>query len=240
MSFKKLKKLFNIEKPIIGMIHLSGGERYQIVDRAIEELEIYQNEGVNGAIIENYHGDIVDVYTVLEKTSKRKLEIILGVNILGNPYLGIDFANKFGANFVQFDSVQENSIVKDYHEEVRKAYKDIFLFGGIGFKYIPSTGNSLEKDLIDAKLRCDAVVTTGSGTGIETPLEKLYNYKKILGSFPLIVGAGVNLENASEQLKIADGAIIGSYFKKEKNTQNKLDSEKVRSFMEEVRKIRKY
>lgn len=239
MSREKLERLFEVEKPIIGMIHLSGKGRYQIIDRALEELYIYQEEGVNGAIIENYHGDMMDVYSVLEKADREKFEIVLGVNVLGDPYSGLDFARKFGAKFVQFDSVQENSIIEGYHEDMRNDYKEIFLFGGVGFKYVSPTGNSLEKDLIDSTKRCDAVVTTGSGTEIETPLEKLHDYKKILGNFPLFVGAGVSLEDVEEKLEIADGAIVGSYFKKNGNTFNKVHKETVKYFMEEVRKIRK-
>ena len=35
------------------------------------------------------------------------------------------------------------------------------------------------------------LVCTGSGTGKETPVEKVKQFKSALGDFPVIVGAGV-------------------------------------------------
>ncbi len=40
---------------------------------------------------------------------------------------------------------------------------------------------------------------------LTTPTEKLEEFKKMLEDFPLIVGAGVNLDNIHEQLRITDG-----------------------------------
>ncbi|MCX6751044.1 MAG: membrane biogenesis protein, partial [Candidatus Pacearchaeota archaeon] len=116
-------------------------------------------------------------------------------------------------------------------------HQSIAILGGVGFKYIPSTGNPLEQDLEEARPRCEAIVTTGSGTGKETPINKLAQYKKLLGDYPLIVGAGVNKNNAREQLKITDGAIIGSYFKPLGNTFLPIDREKVREIMDIVKNI---
>ncbi|HLC31918.1 MAG TPA: BtpA/SgcQ family protein, partial [Candidatus Nanoarchaeia archaeon] len=63
-------------------------------------------------------------------------------------------------------------------------------------------------------------------------------YKSLLGQFPLIVGAGVTASNAYEQLSIADGAIVGSYFKSEGDTQSPVKRHKVRELMKIVRQLR--
>ena len=55
-------------KPIIGMIHLAGGDRLTAcslktrlkIERAIEELAVFEEEGLDGAIIENYHADYLE------------------------------------------------------------------------------------------------------------------------------------------------------------------------------------
>ena len=93
----------------------------------------------------------------------------------------------------------------------------------------------LEVDLAEAMPRCEAIVTTGSGTGIETPTQKLRDYKRLLGEFPLIVGAGVNLQNVYEQLQICDGAIVGSYFKPQGNTHLPIDRQLVRNLIDIVK-----
>ena len=125
------------------------------------------------------------------------------------------------------------------YNDLRRRYSKIAVLGGVGFKYIKPTGNPIEQDLNEGKSRCEAIVTTGNGTGIETPIWKLKQYKEILKKFPLIVGAGVNLGNVSEQLKICDGAIIGSYFKPNSNTRLPVDKYKVRELMSAVKEVRK-
>ena len=113
------------------------------------------------------------------------------------------------------------------------------ILGGVRFKYTTSSKNPLEKDLEEGMSRCDAIVTTGEGTGIETPIEKLRIFKNYLGDFPLIIGAGLNTKNAYEQLQIAGGAIVGSSFKPNKNTRLPVDKYLVRELMDIIREVRK-
>jgi len=245
----KLEELFWVKKPIIGMIHLAGRDEEEIRKRALEELTIYQEEGVNGAIIEDYIGTLYDIHKVL-KESENKFEIIRGVNTLQNSYASFSMANHWDARFVQFDSVQTidsdqtRGLDPIVYDDLRKQFPDIIVLGGVGFKYVKPTGKSLEEDLKEAMERCDAIVTSGSGTGIETPIEKLEKYKAFLGDFPLVVGAGVNLDNVKKQLRIADGAIIGSCFKPPSeispsgDTNLPVDRERVQKLMDVVKEVR--
>ncbi|MCX6750225.1 MAG: membrane biogenesis protein [Candidatus Pacearchaeota archaeon] len=237
MGENKFNKIFG-NKPIIGMIHLAGEDKKEKIQRALEELSIYEQERVDGAIIEDYHGGMYDVYDTLKEAQKQNYKIILGVNNLRNPYLGLDWADEFGAKFVQFDSVQSNSLSQKYHKIKRKEHPNILILGGVRFKYTNTSENSLEKDLKEGMSRCDAIVTTGEGTGIETPVEKLKTFKNYLKEFPLIVGAGVNAKNAYEQLQIADGAIVGSSFKPNKDTRLPVDKYLIRELMDIVKEVR--
>ena len=58
----------------------------------------------------------------------------------------------------------------------------------------------------------------------------------------MIVGAGVNAKNVYEQLRVADGAIVGSYFKEDiygqSDTRRIVSREKVGELMKIVRSIR--
>jgi uncharacterized protein len=231
---RSFSELFPTGKPIIGMIHLAGEDRKEKINRALEEILIFEEEGVSGAIIEDYHGLPEDVISVLEEISKRRTKLVLGVNILRNPYSGFKIASSSGAKFVQFDSAQTPDTNLNNYNSLRGRYRDISVFGGVQFKYQPPTGNRLEYDLRDAKSRCEAIVTTGEGTGIETPIKKLKKFRELLGDFPLIVGAGVNKDNVYEQLKVADGAIIGSFFK-DNDTKKKIIRERVKELMSIVK-----
>ncbi len=231
---KNFFDLFNTKKPVIGMLHLAGENEKEKISRALEEIAIFEEEGISGVIVEDYHGNLDNVRNALKKISKRKNKLIIGVNALRYPYLAFGLADEFGAGFIQFDSVQEKDLDVNYYDKLRKQYPNATVLGGVRFKYKRMTGNSLEEDLADGMPRCEAVVTTGEGTGIETPTEKLVEFKRILGNFPLIVGAGVNLKNAYEQLSIVDGAIVGSYFKGY-DTNEKVIRERVRGLMSEIK-----
>lgn len=230
--------IFQTQKPVIGMIHLAGKNSKERVKRALEELTIYQEEGIDGAIIEDYHGNSQDVYETLRQSSLLELRIIRGINVLQNPYSAFKLAYDFGARFIQFDSVQTPDLDLRLYNKFRKKYPNIVVLGGIGFKYTSSTGNPLGIDLEEGKSRCEAIVTTGSGTGIETPINKLRQYKELLGDFSLVVGAGVNLDNVYEQLQICDGAIVGSYFKPNGDTTQPVDRNRVRDLMKIAKEVR--
>lgn len=227
----QFSQLFPIRKPIIGMIHLAGQDSEEKANRALEELEIFEQEGVDGAIIEDYHGAAEDVQNVLRQSQGRFGRIVRGVNVLRNPYSGLELADKYDAKFVQFDNIPTAGL--------RARFPRIAILGGVGFKYQLPTGNALEADLSEGKLRCDAIVTTGSGTGVETPIEKLRQYKQLLGEFPLVVGAGVTLQNAYEQLRVCDGAIVGSYFKPDGNTERPVERNRVRDLMDVAQQVRR-
>ena len=237
MEKLRFYELFKEKKPIIGMIHLAGHSREDKHQRALEELAIFDEYKVDGAIIENYHGDVQDVYDLLKHT-QHDYNLIKGVNILGRPELGFQFAREFGAKFVQFDSVQSTDIIIEEYNQERDLYRDILVLGGVRFKYTTPTGLPLKQDLYETIPRVDAIVTTGAGTGKETPLQKLKSFKELMNGFPLVVGAGVTLNNLEDQLKVADGAIIGSYFKPHGNTELKIDKIRVREIMDLVFKIR--
>lgn len=107
------------------------------------------------------------------------------------------------------------------------------VLGGVRFKYQPvRSGRSTEEDLVLGMERCDAVVCTGSGTGMETPMEKVEQFKATLGEFPVILGAGVTLDTARETMNKSDGMIVGSWFKFGHNANNMVHEAYVKELME--------
>ena len=225
------------------MIHLAGDEPVQ---RALEEIAIYEEEGVDGAIIENYHGSVEDAIQTLKKTSTLKPGIVIGVNVLPNEFeQAFTLAHKYGADFIQIDYVagrySKGELDFDAYSSCKERYPDVIVLGGIWPKYYtPVEGSDLEVDLRDAKSRAEAVVVTGAGTGMETPLRKIKKFRRIIGGHPLVIGAGLTVDNAYERLCISDGAIVGTFFKKGGDTRNPIDRGKIRDFMSIVMEARKY
>lgn len=113
---------------------------------------------------------------------------------------------------------------------------DVAVLGGVRFKYQNVlSGRSVEDDLVLGMERCDAIVCTGSGTGIETPMNKINDFKATVGEFPVIVGAGVTLSNAAETMRRCDGMIVGSWFKHKHDAYNMVNEKYVKEFMEVIR-----
>jgi predicted TIM-barrel enzyme len=232
-------------KPILGMIHLAGNE--DAVARALTEIEILSACGVDGCIVENYHNGkevVIEVMKALKDNRPENFEI--GINILPNDYVdAFEITNLYGGSFIQLDYIagkyeHQNEIGDEFNILHKHAFPHIQVLGGVWPKYYKPVGTSiLANDLQQAIERTDAVVVTGAGTGKETPFGKVTTFKNLIGSHPLIVGAGLTTENVVEQLSIADGAIVGSCFKPGGVTTAKIQPQLVREFMEQVKLARK-
>lgn len=240
----KLKEIFGHEKPLIGMIHLKGENDKDVFKRAVKEIYIYEKCGISGIIVENYFGNYYQMDKVLKYLKKNKSSLVYGVNCLNVDVMGFELARKYKAKFIQLDSVVGH--VKPRDEYTIKAFLDLYrkkikcpVFGGVRFKYQPLLSeNTLEKDLEISKSRCDAVVVTGQGTGLDTDIDKIKEFRKNLKDFPLIVGAGITDKTAKEKLKYCDGAIVGSYFKENHVDSGELDCENVKRLVKIFEKIR--
>lgn len=229
-------------KPILGMIHLSGDDDIRL-KRALEEVEIFEGEGVDGIVVENYHGNVDDVKMVLFQL--HNYNGLLGINILPNDYeLAFTLADEFNADFIQLDYVagsydRAKFIDEEHYAKIKNQYSNVSVLGGVWPKYYqPVIGSVLKDDIEIATKRADAVVVTGKGTGKETSLDKIKEFRNLLGEYPLIVGAGVTPLNVHDQLSIADGAIVGSCFKLGGLTTQKIQRNLVKEFMHEVKKVR--
>ncbi|MBQ7486268.1 MAG: membrane biogenesis protein [Clostridia bacterium] len=256
---EQIQRVFRENKPIIAMLHLSGHYQDEVQELAKREIELYYSNGVDAVLVEDYFGTARDVVWALDYLSRSYSECVYGVNLLSDPEEGFELASQSGAAFLQIDSVcghlmpgrtgtvydgQKLTRINrdgDYAERLAalRAKYPVFLLGGVRFKYQPiRSGRSVEEDLIIGKERCDAVVVTGGGTGQDTGMEKIQLFRNVLGDYPLIVGAGMTIDTCRDQLSVADGAIIGSWFKVDGRAENPVDPKRVRQFMDVVLEVR--
>ncbi len=246
MVRKDLHPLFKVYKPLIGMIHLAGDSQKEIDERVLREMEVFEEEGVDGVIVENYHGDEEAVIRTLSNLQKRGTSLITGLNILPNEFTrAFMYAHKYGAKFIQLDYVAGNykergQLDLSSYILAREKHPDIAVLGGVWPKYYyPVQGSNLEKDVLEGTSRADAIVVTGNATGMETPLIKINKFREIMGGGHLFVGAGLNSRNAYEQMQVCDGAIVGSYFKFDGLTFEDVRRENVRALVAIFREVRK-
>jgi len=245
MSAKgKFLDIFKNSKPILGMLHLKGDTDEEVFKIALKEIDALINNGVDAVVVENYFGKPHHVEMMLKYLKENREDIIYGVNLLDDDALGFQLAKKYDAKFIQLDSVAghlEISEDEKFHQFITRNRKECnaFVLGGVRFKYQPyKSGRSLEEDLKIGITRCDGIVVTGDATGIETDLEKISSFRRIIGDFPLVVGAGMTVENCSKQFKIADAAVVGSYFKDTYKDTGDVSADHVVTFMGAVSKCR--
>jgi predicted TIM-barrel enzyme len=84
----------------------------------------------------------------------------------------------------------------------------------------------------------DVVVISGARTGGEVSKDRVVEVKHA-ATRPVLVGSGVNPSNAEKLLSIADGAIIGTYFKRHGILSNPVDVKRVKQVMDVVKRLRK-
>ena len=194
-------------------------------------------------IVEDYFGDSDDVRAGLELLSQ-KGGFTLGVNVLDNWELSWQYAKEYGAKFIQVDSVAGHLTAeedKPYGEMIER-YMDeggMYVIGGVRFKYKPVlSGNDVATDLKIGMKRCHAIAVTGEGTGMDSPTQKIIDFRKVVGDFPLIVAAGMSADTVFEKLSLADAAIVGSTFKDTRKDTGDVYGPHVKEFMEKVYELR--
>ena len=76
----------------------------------------------------------------------------------------------------------------------------------------------------------DAIIVTGTATG-RPPVPADVAEARQSSALPLFVGSGVSAENLAAFLSVADGVIVGSYFKKDGHWANAVDPHQVQKLV---------
>ncbi|RAZ72344.1 BtpA/SgcQ family protein [Mesorhizobium atlanticum] len=236
---------FTNPKPILAMLHLAGEGRQAKLAQAEEEARILAGEGVDGLVIENYFGDAEDVERALDRISGLGLGSRIGINVLRDDASAFALAGRYPVDFIQIDSVAGHLPPQDdapFAAELaaRRAAVLVLLLGGVRFKYKPVlSGRPEAEDVEIGAARCDALVVTSNATAEPTDLDKVARFRAATnGSLPLLIGAGMTEANAAEQLAVADGAIVGSWLKRDHRDTGPVEAAHVARFMRAVRSLR--
>ena len=247
---------------------LPGSPRYQesgidpILQHAMEDASALANGGVDGLLIENY-GDIpfkpvttdpetVASITVIAKEIMKQVNLPVGVNILRNSGLAaLAVCLAVGGQFIRVNiftdaSVTDQGIIQGCaHDLVRYRKQlsatNIRIFVDIHSKHaIPLRERPLEESAQDAAHRgmADALIVTGTRTGVEPRPSDIEVIKASVPDRPLIVGSGVHSGNVGRLFGLADGAIVGTSLKKDGITENPVDEKRVKELMKLVRALR--
>lgn len=230
-----------------------------VVSRAKEELAALQEGGVDGVLISNEFSlpYLTETEPITAITMARivgellpELDVPYGVNVLWDGRASIDLAVATGAQFVReiFTGVYASDFGL-WNTNVGAVARHRRRIGGSGvkllFNIVPESAAyladrdiaSLTKSTVFATLP-DALCVSGLTAGAATDTQTLSVVKSSAGDVPVWVNTGVRAENVADQLSVADGAIVGTYFKQDGVFENRADRARVEEIMGEARRFR--
>ena len=264
-----LKDVIGTEKAIIAMCHLDalpGDPSYgnstmeQVIENARKDLLALQNGGVDAVMFSNEFSlpylTQVETVTVAAMARiigelKNDIKIPFGVNVLWDAEKSLDLAAATGAKFVReiFTGVYASdfglwntNIGKTIRHQHKIGAQDVKLLFNIvpeAAKYVADRDiESIAKSTVFNN-RPDALCVSGLTAGAETDAQLLKRVKAVVPNTVVLANTGVRYENVEQQLSFADGAVVGTTFKKDGIFENHVDEARVKRFMDKVKEFRK-
>lgn len=237
----------------------AGTDLEVIVDHARAEVRGLQEGGVDAIMISNEFSlpYLTETEPITAITMARvigeirnTIEIPFGVNVLWDGIASLDLAAATGAAFVReiFTGVYasdfglwDTNVGKATRHRQRIGAGDVKMLCNI----VPEGATYLaERDLerltrstvFNAKP--DAICVSGLTAGSGTDASELERVKAVAGEVPVFANTGVRPDTVEQMLSIADGAVVGTYFKTDGRFENDVDPARVEELMQIVRRVR--
>lgn len=259
-----IEKMLDGNKCIIGMVHygaLPGTPRCEdnmeeVIAKAVNDAITLEKAGVTAILVENA-GDTPNTekmeinqiagHAAVSMMVRQAVSLPMGISAAFNDWkAGLSIAVAIGAQFIRcpvfVDTVISSSgLIGPCAKDVLLFRKflnagDVKILADVQVKhtYMLATERKIEDSALTAqKYGADAIIVTGTGTGVETPIDVIKRVKTVL-NIPVIVGSGFDAKNAASQMKIADGAIVGSAFKEGAIIKNPISFDLVKKIMEKI------
>jgi membrane complex biogenesis BtpA family protein len=225
-----------------------------IVDWVVKDANSLATGGVDALILENFgdapfYPDRVPAHTIafmsaLGQEVKRRFDLPLGINILRNDAEGaIAVAAAVSAEFIRVNvhtgaRVTDQGLIEGRAHETLRYRRllgtDVKIFADVDVKHsapVAVRGLKVEVEELVSRGCADALIVTGTATGKPTSFEDLKTAKETAGSTAVFAGSGVDVSNVAAILKIADGVIVGTAFKRDAVTENPVELDRVREFV---------
>lgn len=231
-----------------------GGSRGDLRAAALADALALTDNGFDALLVENYgdapfYPDAVPKHVVAELTATvRELSLAVdcpfGVNVLRNDAQGaLAVAAATGGSFVRVNvhtgaSVTDQGVLEGSAHETLRVREcldaDVAVLADIDVKHATTLGErdvrAVATETIDRGL-ADGLVVSGPATGESADDKQL---RAVLDArddatrdVPVLLGSGVTAENVGNLLERADGAIVGTAVKRDGETSNPVDPERV-------------
>lgn len=249
---------------MVHLAPLPGSPRWDgamdaVVARALADARALVEGGMDTLLVENY-GDApftpervspatVAAMAVVAAEVRRALPgVPLGVNVLKNDArAALAVAAAVGAAFIRVNVhagavlADQGVVHSDAHGTLRERRllgADVKIFADVQGKHaVPLAPVELEQEARDLVHRglADVLVVSGRATGEPTPLGDVKRVRGAVPGVPILVGSGVMPETVAELLSVADGAIVGTFVKRDGDVRNPVDVARVRRLVTAAR-----
>ncbi len=231
-----------------------------VLERGREDMLALQAGGVDAVMFSNERSlpylTKVETITVACMANiiaelKGLLDIPFGVNVLWDASASIDLAVATGGKFVReiFTGVYASDfglwnthcgeVVRHQHAVSGQHVKLLFNIFPEASAYLAGrTPDSIAMSTV-FNTRPDGLCVSGLTAGVETDTQTLKLVKNAVPDTPIFANTGVTLSNVEAQLSIADGAIIGTTFKRDGYIWNEVDTRRVKQLVDQVKSFRK-
>lgn len=236
-----------------------AGDLSAVREAAVRDAAALAEGGVDGLMIENF-GDVpfypgrVPAYVVSHMTAlaaavRGRFDLPLGINVLRNDGLSaLAVAHAAGAEFVRVNvlcgaRVADQGLLQGIAHDL---LRERAVLGATGVKILADVdvkhsaavaARELADEVDDTVARglADGVIVSGAGTGKTTALEKVQRVKAVAGGTPVFVGSGVSADTVRDYAPYADGFIVGTAFKRDRDPANPVEVDRVRALMSAIR-----
>jgi len=233
----------------------SHGTVREIVQHAVAECRVYRDGGVHGIAIENMHdvpylrgtvgAEITAAMTAIALAVKDTSGLPCGIQILaGANHEALAVAHAASLDFVRvegfaFAHVADEGIIDSSAGSLLRYRRTIGadhvqVWADVKKKH---AAHAITADVSIGEtaaavefMRADAAIVTGATTG-EEPSDADLSAVRLQCRLPLYVGSGITADNLASFYPLADGFIIGSYFKKDGHWSEPVDPGRVEQLM---------
>lgn len=246
-------------KPLPGDPDYDAGAGVEgVLEAARRDLRALQNGGVHGVMFSNEASlpYLTEVEPITTATMARiigelrsEITVPFGVNVLWDATATVDLAVATGARFVRevFSGVYASDFGL-WNTNAGRTVRHRRTVGGqdvkLLYNIVPEAAVYVnDRDVASVAtstvFNCqpDGLCVSGLTAGADTSADTLRAVKAAVPDTPVFANTGVRAETVAAQLEVADGAIVGTAFKRDGHIWNEVDEARVAQLMAAARTL---
>lgn len=257
------EKIFNTQKPIIGMCHLQAlpndplfdvtkGINF-IIEKALQDVEILQNEGINGILFSNefsypYSQNVAQVAVAtmarILGELKKHINIPYGVDCMYDAFSTIDLAIATDADFYRVTLNQATLYDFEFGLTQLGSLIRYITLNGLKAKNIINIDSSVNLSISNKNVSnlINTITTQAFPDSLSISaqtIDKLLcfdndQFAEIFEHVILICDGACNTDNITKILNHTNGVVVGTAFKENQQRSNPISLINVRKFIKTV------